>query len=160
MAALKFLAVAVAKGRVGYVYVAEGELLDWGLSVKAAKSTNNLAAWLQQRITDLKPDVVVTEKDTKNCRKGKRAKRLIATAQELASHNYVLDVSVEKQRHHACKYTEAQVLVERYPELTGWLPRKRPYFGSEPRNTILFEALALAEQVMFGPPEQLAAAMG
>lgn len=160
MAALKFLAVAVAKGRVGYVYIVEGELLDWGLSVKAAKSTNDLAAWLQKLINELKPDVVVTEKNTANCRKGKRAKSLIATTQELASHNYVLDVSVEKQRLYECKYTEAQALVKRYPELTGWLPQKRPYFGSEPRNTILFEALSLAEQVILGPPEKLAAAMG
>lgn len=160
MAALRFLAVAVAKGRVGYVYIADGELLDWGLSVKAVKSSNNLAAWLQRLINDLKPDVVITEKDTVNCRKGKRAKRLSATARELASHNYVLDVSVEKQRDHVCKYTQAQALVVRYPELEGWLPKKRPYFGSEPRNTILFEALAMAEQVMFGPPDRLAAAMG
>lgn len=160
MAALRYLAVAVAKGRAGYVYIVDGELMDWGLSVKAAKSTNNLAEWLQKLISDLKPDVVITEKDTQNCRKGKRAKRLIATARELASHNYVLDVSVEKRRNHLCKYTEAQALVERYPELEGWLPKKRPYFGSEPRNTILFEALAMAEQVIFGPPEKLAAAMG
>lgn len=160
MAALRFLAVAAAKGRVGYVYIVEGELLDWGLSIKAAKSTNNLAAWLQKLINELKPDVVVTEKDTASCRKGKRAKRLIATAQELASHNYVLDISVEKQRLHECKYTEAKALVKKYPELTGWLPKKRPYFGSEPRNTILFEALALAETGMASPPDRLAAAMG
>lgn len=160
MAALRYLAVAVAKGRAGYVYIVDGELMDWGLSVKASKSTNNLAAWLQKLIYDLKPDVVVTEKDTASCRKGKRAKRLSAAARELASHNYVLDVSVEKERRYACKYTEAEALIARYPELTGWLPKKRPYFASEPRHTIIFEALALAEQVFLGPPDRLAAAMG
>jgi len=160
MAALRVLAIAVAKGRAGYVYMSGGELLDWDVSVKAVKSANNLAEWMQKLITDLKPHVVVTEKITKECRKGKRTKWLIKAAAELASHNYVLDVSVARPRHHSCKYVEAQEFAERYPELTGWLPKKRRYFESEPRNTILFEALALADVVLKGPPLQLARAMG
>ncbi len=160
MAALRVLAVAVAKGRAGYVYLAGGELIDWNVSVKAVQSATDLAQWVQKLITDLKPDVVVTEKLTETCRKGRKTKGLIKAITELTSHNYVLDVSVERPRNHQCKYTEAAELAECYPELRGWLPKKRRYWDSEPRNTILFEALALAEQVIFGPPEQLAAAMG
>ncbi|WP_299829309.1 hypothetical protein [uncultured Roseobacter sp.] len=160
MAALKVLTVAVAKGRAGYVYMAGGELRDWNISVKAVKSGNQLVEWLQTLINQLQPDVVVTEKITADCRKGGKTKRLIRTLSQLAAHNYVLDVSVERPRDHPCKYTEAAALAERYPELAGWLPKKRRYFDSEPRNTILFEALALAEAVILGPPERLAAAMG
>jgi len=160
MAALRVLAIAVAKGRAGYVYLADGELRDWNISVKAVKSANSLAGWVQHLIMELKPDVVVTEKITKDCRKGKKTKRFIQAAAELASHNYVLDVSVERPRSHSCKYAEAEELVGRYPELEGWLPKKRRYFDSEPRNTILFEALALAEVVINGPPLRLARAMG
>ena len=160
MAALRVLAIAVAKGRAGYVYMSGDEPLDWGISVKASKSANNLVDWMQSLIIDLRPDIVVTEKITKDCRKGRKTRRLIAAAAELASHNYVLDVAVERPRHSTCKYTEAEELVIRYPDLAGWLPKKRRYFESEPRSTILFEALVLAEKILKGPPLQLAKAMG
>jgi hypothetical protein len=160
MAALKILTIAVAKGRAGYVYTTGAELRDWGVSVQAVKSATNLAGWVQELINDLKPDVVVTEKITKRCRKGRKSKRLISAVTELASHNYVLDVSIERPRRYSCKYTEAEALAKRYPELAGWRPKKRRYFESEPRNTILFEALALAEAVLLGPTQQFARAMG
>lgn len=155
MAALRVLAVAVAKGRAGYVYLSGGELVDWNLTVKAVKSTSQLVEWLQELITRLKPDVVVTEKLTDTCRKGSTSKRLIRSLAILASHNYVLDVEVPRPRRYPCKYTEAEAMARRYPELTGWLPKRRRYFESEPRNTIIFEALALAEAAMFGPPGRL-----
>ena len=145
MAELKVLSVAAANGRTGYVFLSEGELRDWGISVKAAKNASYLVEWLQDLINYLQPDVVVTEKISGACRKGRRTKRMICTLAEIAAHNYVLDVSVERQRHHSSKYEEAAMLADRYPELAGWLPKKRRYFESEPRNTIIFEAMALAE---------------
>lgn len=158
--ALSILAIAVAKGRAGYVYVAGGELRDWNLSVKAVQSSGALVIWAQQRINDLRPDVVVTEKITPACRKGGRTRNLLEALAELAAHNYVLDVAVERPRTHPCKYAEAEALVQHYPELSGWLPKKRRYFDSEPRHTILFEALALAQSVRNRPADKLAAEMG
>ena len=38
--------------------------------------------------------------------------------------------------------------------------RKRRIFDFEQQNTIIFEALALAEREIQGPPEKLAAAVG
>ena len=160
MAALKVLAVAVAKGRAGYVYISAGELRDWDVSVKAAKSTSNLVEWVQHLINRLQPDIVVTEKITERCRKGSKTKRLIRAAMEIASHNYVLDISIERPRKFPCKYTEAEALTKSFPELIGWLPKKRRYFDSEPRNTILFEALAYADEIIKGSPLRLAQAMG
>lgn len=160
MAALKVLSIAVAKGRAGYVYLAGGELIDWNVSVKAVKSASNMVCFVQELITKLKPDVVVTERLSALCRKGKKTRRLIVSAAELASHNYVLDVSVERPQDYPCKYTEAEALAKRYPELQGWVPKKRRYWDSEPRQTVIFEALAMAEKVINGPPTTLARAMG
>lgn len=160
MAALSVLSVAVAKGRAGYVYMVGGNLKDWGVSVKAATSSANMVAWVQGLINRLRPGVVVTEKFAEHSRKRGKSRPLVSAAARLASHNYVLDVSVERPRKHRCKYTEAQALARAHPELLGWVPRKRRYWDSEPGNTILFETLALAEVVIKGSPMQLARAMG
>lgn len=161
MAALSVLAIAVASGKVGYVYLHGGRLRDWGITVKAAKSGSDLVGFVQGLINDLRPDVVVTEDLSRDCRKGDHVKSLIRTIAELASHNAVLDVSVQRPRKHASKYEEAQELATRHPEIAGYLPaRKRRIYDFEPRGMVLFEALALAEAVINGPPTKLAAAMG
>jgi hypothetical protein len=161
MAALRVLSVAVATGRVGYVFLEGTKLLDWAVTTRISKKSSDLVGYLQELINTLKPDVVVTEKCDDDCRKGTRAKRLIASITELASHNYVLDVSVPRPRTFQSKYEEAENLVSRHPDLIGYLPeKKRRFFDFEPRNMIVFEALALAEAVIFGPSEKLAAAMG
>ena len=161
MAPRNVLAVAVASGRAGYVFLSDGKLCDWGITVKAVKDPTDLAAFIQSLINNLKPAVVVTEKCDSASRKGKRARKLIRVIAETASHNYVLDVSVPRPRRFQSKYEEATHLAKQYPEVAGYLPeRKRRIFDFEPRSMIIFEALALAEQITLGPPEALAAAMG
>lgn len=161
MAALRILSIAVASGRAGYVFLQGTRLLDWGIAVKATKTGSDMMGFVQELINELKPDVVVTEKLTAACRKGKRAKELIRSIAELPSHNMVLDVSIERPRTFPSKYEEAQHLAGKHPEVAGYLPkRKRRLFDFEPRGMVIFEALAMAEAVASGPPEQLAAAMG
>lgn len=161
MAALKVLAVAVATGRASFVYLEGAELRDWGISMKAVTGTKNIVSYVQTLIIKFRPDVIVTEKCEEGCRKGKRTKNLIRSAAEIASHNEVLDVSVDRPRQFPSKYEEAQHLVSRHPALAGHLPRrKRRIFDFEPRGMVIFEALAMAERVIHGPPERLAAAMG
>lgn len=158
--ALKILSIAVASGRAGYVFLSGGKLGDWGITVRATKSATELAGFVQTLINDLKPDVVVTEKCDRKSRKGKNTRRLINGITELASHNYVLDVSVPRPRLFQSKYEEAEDLAKRHPDVVGYLPKsKRRIFDFEPRNMIIFEALALAEAVIHGPPDKLAAAM-
>ena len=160
MAALKILSIAVASGRAGHVYLQGAQLLDWGIAVKAVKTGSDLVGFVQELINELKPDVVVTEKLTDGCRKGKRTKGLIRSVASLASHNSVLDISVERLRAFPSKYEEAHYLAGKYPEVAGYLPkRKRLLFDFEPRGMVIFEAIAMAETVLNGPPEQLAAAM-
>lgn len=161
MAKLKVLALAVASGRVGYVFLDGTQLRDWAITTRASGTTSDLVAFVQELINTLKPDVVVTERCDHGCRKGKRTRQLIGAIAELASHNYVLDITLPKPRGHASKYEEAKELVARHPDLIGYLPkRKRRIYERENRNMLIFEALALAEEVNNGPPEALAAAMG
>ena len=161
MASLSVLAIAVASRKVGYVYLSGGTLQDWGIALKATRSNSDLVGYAQELISELKPDVVVTEKRTTGCRKGQRTKALIRAIAELASHNPVLDVSVPRPRGFPSKYEEAQALAAEYPEIAGYLPKhKRRIFDFEPRGMVLFEALALANEVIKGPPTRLAAAMG
>lgn len=155
MSGLSILAIAVASGKAGYVYLADGMLQDWGITVKSAKSSNDLVSFAQSLINTLKPDVVVTEDCGKGCRKGSHSRRLIQSIAQLASHNAVLDVSVARPRRHPSKYEEAVDLTKKYPEITGYLPvKKRRIFDFEPRSMVLFEALALAEELMKGLPTQ------
>jgi hypothetical protein len=161
MAALRVLSVAVATGRVGYVFLEGTKLLDRAVTTRVSRKSRDLVGYVQELINTLKPDVVVTEKCDDDCKKGSRARKLIASITELASHNYVLDVSVPRPRDFQSKYEEAESLVSRHPDLIGYLPeKKRRFYDFEPRNMIVFEALALAEAVIYGPPERLAAAMG
>jgi hypothetical protein len=144
MATLKVLAFAAASGRVGSVLLLGDRLLDWQISDKAAESGMEAAAYAQRLINDLMPDVVVTEELETAKHKGKRTLELIAAMGRTAEYNDLLDVSVPHGHRYPNKYAEADALAERYPELMAWKPVKRRFFDNEPRNTVLFEALALA----------------
>ena len=153
MAALSILAIAVASGKAGYVYLSDGKLQDWGITVKAAKNATDLAGFAQNLFNNLKPDVVVTENCAKGSRKGSTSRRLIGAIAHLASQNAVLDVSVLRPRRYPSKYEEAEDLAKKHPETVGYLPsKKRRIFDFEPRSMVLFEALALAEEVRPRPP--------
>ncbi len=160
MAALRLLALATATGRVGAVCLSGGQLKDWQVSNKAARSPELAAEQLEIWIDRLTPDVVVTEAPEGAARKGDKTKALTAAMAQVAAARDLLDVAVARPRDYPNKYDEAEALALRHPEIRAWLPPKRRFFDNEPRNTVLFEALALAEEVMRGGPEALARAMG
>lgn len=147
MATLRLLAFAAATGRVGSVFLVGDRLLDWQISDKAADSSMEAAAFAQSLINDLTPDVVVTEELEMAGHKGKRTLDLIAAIARTAEHNHLLDVSVPHGHRYPNKYAEADALAEQYPELLPWKPVKRRFYDNEPRNTVIFEALALALQM-------------
>ena len=160
MAVPRILAVAAATGRVGCVYLVGGRIKDWRVSRKAAQSPRDAAEQTQKWINRLKPEVVVTEKVEEAAKKGEKTKEIVRAVARTAEHNYVLDVSVAREHDFANKYEEAAALAKRHPEIAAWVPKKRRFFDTEPRNTVLFEALSLAEAVMRGGPTRLGAAMG
>lgn len=126
----------------------------------AAQSNSAASVMAQNWIDRLKPEVVVTEKVEQAVKKGAATKGIIKAIAETAADNCVLDVSVARRHDFANKYEEAEALAQRYPAVKNWLPQKRRFFDNEPRNTVLFEALSLAESIDRGPTNQLAAAMG
>jgi hypothetical protein len=144
MRRLKVLAVAVATGRIGYVYLIGDRLKDWGLSRKASLSPALAAQQSEKWISEFEPDVLVTENVAATSSKSSRTRTLIESIQRVAANATLLDVSVPRVQLFKNKYEEAKHLGERFPEMSLWVPRMRRLWEPEPRTTVLFEALALA----------------
>lgn len=160
MAALRMLVISAARRRIGHVFFIGEKLMDWQVSEKAARSPEHAAEAAQNWINEFRPDVVVTERVLLDSRKSKRTRALIGAIANVADHNYVLDVSIERPSPETSKYAEAKMFAERYPAIADWLPKRRRVFDNEPRNSVLIDAIALAESVFRGPIKTLAAAMG
>jgi predicted signal transduction protein with EAL and GGDEF domain len=156
------LAIAAAYGRVAYVFLIGGILKDWRVSDKASHTATEAAGMAQTWINDLRPDVVVTERDLGDMktRKGSRTRALVRAIANTAAYNELLDVKVTRTRHHKNKVEEAEALARLYPDLAPYVPHRRRPWDKEPRNIVLFEALALAEELKRGGPTAHAAALG
>ncbi len=141
------LAVAAATGRIGMVFLIGNRLMDWQISGKAAKSPALAARYAEDLIGSHRPDVFITEKIGTARNKGDHAKALVVSMAQRAAAHELLDIAVERPHDFPNKYAEAAALIERYPEIAAWQPKRR-FFDNEPRNTVLFEALALAECVL------------
>ena len=144
----RILALAAGTGRVGMVLLVGRRVMDWQVSGRAAKSPVQVTAFLRKIIASHKPDVVVTEKPSTASHKGERTKALIVAMCAVAADHELLDIAVDRPGQFPNKYAEAEALVARYPELAAWKPKPRRFFDNEPRNTVLFEALALADFVV------------
>ena len=160
MAALRLLATAAATGRVGYVFFIGGRLMDWSISDRASKSTKDAAEVMQIWIEKLKPDIVVTEDTRHAVKKSDITKSIIDAMARVAEDAQLLDTRVQRMQTYENKYEEAAAIAKRYPELEGWLPTGRVFFDNEPRSTVLFEAVALAQKILNNPTTELASAMG
>lgn len=151
MARLKVLAIAVGTGRLGYVFLHDGELVEWRMSKKANKSPEQARSYTKSLIERFKPDVVITEKVAKRSRKGEHAKRIIAAITRVAEKAKLLDIVTPRIQQYQNKYAEARAYAERFPVLKPQVPREPRIWQSEPRSTIYFEALALALVVIDKP---------
>jgi hypothetical protein len=160
MALSRYLAIAAASGRVGCVFLIHGELRDWQISGSASRSPESAAGQAQRWITRFEPEVVLTEKTADLSRKGERTKAIIAAIAATAAQNHVYDVSVVRVQRFKNKYEEAAALARLFPEIADWLPPSRKFYDNEPRNTVLFEALALVRDVFEDPTTAIAASMG
>jgi len=141
------LSIAVGTGKIGYVFMVDGELMDWGLSLAAAKSQDKAVAKVAEWIKFYAPSVIVTERLTLHMRKSGQTLRNIEAIGAFAQDSAIHHVDVERVQLHANKYEEIQALTDRYPQIANWAPRKRRLWESEHPNTVLFEALSLAGEV-------------
>jgi hypothetical protein len=144
----RLLALAAASGRIGIVFFVGPRLIDWRISNFAARSPRSAAAFADKLIVFLKPDVVITESAPSAAHKGDKTKLLILAMGEAAANHEVLDIAVKREFRFPNKYAEAEALVQLYPDLIPWKPKPRRFFDNEPRNTVLFEALVLADQLI------------
>jgi len=140
------LSIAVASGRIGYVYLTDGEVRDWGVSNTAARSSEAAHKKTKFLIETYRPDLILTEKLSVHTRKSGRTISNIQALEEVAIASKAQHVTVEHVQHHANKYMEMDALAKRYPVLAPWLPAKRRLWESEDRRTSIWQALALVEQ--------------
>ena len=163
MTGLKVLAVAAANRRVGYAYFENWDLVYWTISTKAGEKPLNAVAVTQDLITRFAPDVLVSQKVTPALTKSRNTKKVIAAIARTGKQNDLISIAVPRLRKHKNKYEEAEMLAMIFPQVTDYLPQPRQlHHSKEPRNTVLFEAIALA-MTLFDDEDQnllMAQAMG
>lgn len=146
------MALAADHYRIGFAVFTDGELKDWGLSEKAAGSQGDAADKVARWIKLYRPDLILTEMLTPQTRKGDHARLLIEALAETARQSGALQHSVLRVQNFANKYEEIEAICLRYPQITLWAPAPRKFYEKEPRETIYFEAIALA--LAHSPPDQ------
>lgn len=159
MERLRIVAFAAGYRRVGAILVDGNQVKDWKMSTNAALDCSFTKKFTQKMIDKWQPHVVVTENVERTSRKGIQSKQVISVIASVAEDNPLLDVSIERQQPFENKYKEAAHFVSQYPVLAKIQPVRR-IFDCEPRSTVIFEALSLAENVKRDPTQKLAAAMG
>lgn len=147
----RVLSLAVATGRIGCVFLVDGALRDWRLSKKAARSAELAQRQVEVWIESVGPHVVITEAVSQRSTKSKKTRTLIDVVGRVAADMGVLDVKVSRGSSFKNKYEEAAALGTRFPEIAAWVPKKPKIWESEPRNTVYFEALTLALEVVDAP---------
>ena len=163
MTGLKVLAVAAANRRVGYAYFENNDLVYWTISTKAGEKPLDAVAVTQDLVTRFAPDVLISQQVTPTLTKSKNTKQVIAAIARTGKNNDLISVAVPRLRKHKNKYEEAESLAKIFPQVADYLPQPRQlHHSKEPRNTVLFEAIALAV-ALFEDEEQnllIAQAMG
>lgn len=141
---LRLLSIAVAYGRVGYIFFVGDELKDWQLSKTASDSPRNARTKTREWIDFLKPNIVVTENVGMKSRKSPKTIRRIHAVAGVAKSADLMDTTVIRKQPFKNKYLEAEALCQRYPQIKNWKPKARKLWRPESRNTIYFEALSMA----------------
>ena len=163
MTGLKVLAVAAANRRVGYAYFENNDLVYWTISTKAGEKPLDAVAVTQDLVTRFAPAVLVSQQLTPTLTKSKNTREIIAAIARTGKNNDLISIAVPRLRKHKNKYEEAKALAKIFPQVADYLPQPRQlHHSKEPRNTVLFEAIALAV-TLFEDEEQnllIAQAMG
>lgn len=144
----RILALAARYGRIGYVYIKNGQPKDWALSCKGYRTSRAAAGMTGDLIAGFDPDVVIIEDPATVRRKGRNTRARLRAMLRVAERSSALVARTERVQHHKNAYLEAQAIAEIYPQMAGKLPVRR-FFDTEPRSLVLFEALSLAKAAGF-----------
>ena len=144
----KVMGLAIAAGKAGMVILRDGKLLDWKLSKKASKSPEKMQRILQGWLDTHQPDCVISEEINPYSRKSERTLSIMRAAENVIVTDNCQYITAIRERSYQNKYDEIAALSETYPAIAPWAPNPRKCYEPEPLNTILFEALALTQQVL------------
>ncbi|AGI68690.1 hypothetical protein OAN307_c31560 [Octadecabacter antarcticus 307] len=144
----RVLAIAVASGKVAYVFLIDGKLKDWHCSRAASLSAPKGRSLFRRAVARFEPSLVVTEDPFKPTRKsGISLEVLNALVQELTD-SATPHHLVQRDQQFANKYHEAQSLAKRFPAIAPWLPKTPKIWEAEPVSAIYFEALSMAALII------------
>lgn len=160
MTTLRLLAIAAGSRHVAYVFFTGDRLSDWKISDRASDDPESATLCARTWIADLGPRAVVSERPDTAAHKGEKAKALLVAIADAAMTAGMVRIAVSRPHEFANKYAEAAFFAAKYSELEPWLPPKRIFYENEPRNMILFEAVALADVILRDPTMELARALG
>jgi len=158
MQGLSYLAFAAGYRRISFVLIENGQLATWQTSCKAAGCPELAACFAEEFIDLLRPNVIVMEDITAGTHKGKATQALLQAIANVAAQSDANTIAIQRERLFRCRYTEAEHLARLYPDLADKVPKRR-FFDPEPHHTVLFGALALADQAMRGSALLLASKM-
>lgn len=144
---IRVISVAAASGKIGMVFLVDGNLMDWELSVKSSRASDEAAEKMRKWIEFYSPDLVITEKITLQTRKSKLTQSVIAAMAQVGQAARCQWIERERVQTFGNKYQEAAELAARYPQISNWAPKERKIWMPEARSTMFFEALAMADQV-------------
>ena len=144
----KVLSIAAATGKIGYVFLIDGEPYDWGVSPKASTSPKLAHQHVAEWIDYYQPQLLITERIDPSSRKKDVSRALVNAIWKAAQDAEMKWACVDRIQTYQNKYIEAEALAARFPEFKEWLPKTRRLWESEPRRTIIFEALSMALRVM------------
>ncbi|WP_457936067.1 hypothetical protein [Mesorhizobium sp. 10J20-29] len=116
---------------------------DWGNSRKAAESIDAAFAATQLWLSRYRPQLVIVPAYGAHSRKGRRSRALIEAVAATAAETKIPCIRVERPRTFPSKYKEAAALANVFPQVAPLLPRPRRAWEIEPRNMLMFEALAI-----------------
>jgi ribosomal protein L17 len=142
------MAVAARSGQLGTVCLIRHDLLHWEMTVKYARSPKLAAQYIKKLIDKYEPDIFVSEDPATATKKAKRTRKILETLTTVAEQSTAQSMQVERIQRHPNKQVEAVQIAKRHPALARYVPSPRRVFDDEPRAYVLFEAIALAEEVI------------
>lgn len=146
----RVLAVAAKCGRIGCVFLDDGELVHWDISETGAASTDAAAEKLHEWLETYQPDCLISENPDTASRKAGKQIPILRTFAQIGEEQSLLNMIVPRHLTYPNLYVEAESLAEQFPDLKPCVPAKPQIWHNEPRQLVYFEALALVKQALIG----------
>jgi len=118
------------------------------MSRKGAQSEDDAALTLRRWIVKYDPDTVISENPDSAKKKGDKQKGILAIWARIAEDMPLLNILVVRLQKHRNMYVEAKQLARKYPQIKNHVPVKPPIWMPEPRQTVIFEALSMADRAL------------